>query len=308
MGAALGARDQPAPLMARPTRGPADRVNWPVVPPLVAVLGLLVLPLALVAVMSTRRPAPGFAGGIAGEYVFTLENYAVFLDTAYLRYLGDTLWLSLVATTIAAAAAYPMASWLATAPSSRQRKLAIGALMVILYASAVVKVYGVALAFGPTGLRPLLAAFWGVGLNNRLVTSTVVVVGLVNFLVPIATLMMVGPLQQVNPALSAAAQSLGANRMTTHLTVILPLCLPGVAQVFMLTYASAISAFVIPLILGRGQVNFLSNLVYARFSEVSDFPGGAALSMLLLAITLTVTLGLGWLVTNSTGLRPRIAR
>jgi ABC-type spermidine/putrescine transport system permease subunit I len=115
--------------------------------------------------------------------------------------------------------------------------------------------------------------------------------------------MLVAPLQQINPALPAAAQSLGANRITTHFTVILPLCLSGIAQVFMLIYASAISAFVIPLILGRGQVSFLSNLVYARFSEVSDFPGGSALSVLLLAITLTVTLGLGWIVTYASRVR-----
>jgi len=274
------------------------RINWPIMPPLIAVACLLVFPLMIVLSLSTRQVAPGQVGGIVGGYQLTLDNYLTFFHPAYLRYVTDTLWLSLIATTIAVLAAYPVAYWLAVAPSSWRRRLTIVALIVVLYASAVVKVYGVSIALGPMGLRGSIAEFWGVGMNNRLVTSTVVVVGLINFLTPIATLMMVAPFQQISPSLSAAAQSLGANRLTAHLTVIIPLCRAGISQVFMLVYAASVSAFVIPLVLGRGQVAFLSNLVYARFSEVADFPGGAALSILLLLITLCVTLGLGWIVGN----------
>jgi ABC-type spermidine/putrescine transport system permease subunit I len=246
--------------------------------------------------MSTRQAAPGAAGGIAGPYVFSLANYVAFLHPTYLRYAGDTLWLSLVATLISVTAAYPIACWLAFARKTPWRRIVLASLVITLYASAVVKVYGVSIAFGPNGMRDWLAAMWSVGPSNRLVTSTIVVIGLVNFLAPIAILMMVAPLQQINPSLGAAAQSLGANRITAHLTVIIPICRGGIAQVSMLVYAAAVSAFVIPLILGRGQINFLSNLVYARFSEVADFPGGAALSIILLVVTLAATLGLGRLI------------
>jgi len=278
-----------------------SRVNWPLIPPVAAVLLFLIVPLLVVFAISMQPSGSSLRRLWSGTFQASFENYAVFLDRAYIRYLWDTLWLSFLASAISIVAAYPIAYWLARARSSGLRKAAISLLMVVLYSSAILKVYGVALVFGPTGFRGVIAAFWDVGPASRLVTATVVVIGLINFLLPIAALVLVGPLQQVDPSLADVAASLGANRIVTHLTVLVPVCLRGIGQVFMLIYASSISAFVIPSILGRGQVAFLANLVYARFSEVSDFSGGSALSILLLAVTLGVTLGLGSLFGRQSG-------
>jgi ABC-type spermidine/putrescine transport system permease subunit I len=53
-------------------------------------------------------------------------------------------------------------------------------------------------------------------------------------------------------------------------------------------FALGASAFVIPLILGRGQVSFVTNLIYTRFSEVANYPSGATLATLLLVGVLLV--------------------
>jgi ABC-type spermidine/putrescine transport system permease subunit I len=57
---------------------------------------------------------------------------------------------------------------------------------------------------------------------------------------------------------------------------------------FMLCFTFSISAFVIPLVLGKGRVLFVSNLIYSRFGEVGNYPGGAALSIALLGLSLLV--------------------
>ena len=47
----------------------------------------------------------------------------------------------------------------------------------------------------------------------------------------------------------------------------------------------------VPLILGKGRLLFISNLIYSRFSEVANYPSGAAMSMVLLVISLLIIYG-----------------
>jgi putative spermidine/putrescine transport system permease protein len=52
-----------------------------------------------------------------------------------------------------------------------------------------------------------------------------------------------------------------------------------------------LSAFVIPMVLGKGRILFVANLIYTRFSEVADYPSGAAISLVMLALSLIVIYG-----------------
>jgi putative spermidine/putrescine transport system permease protein len=92
----------------------------------------------------------------------------------------------------------------------------------------------------------------------------------------------------VNPKLNQAAQSLGAPRYLAFLTIDTAICLPSLLSTAVLTFSLCISAFLIPMILGRGFVEFVSNLVYARFSELFDPATGAAMAIALLAVTLAI--------------------
>jgi ABC-type spermidine/putrescine transport system permease subunit I len=77
-----------------------------------------------------------------------------------------------------------------------------------------------------------------------------------------------------------------------HATITLPLSARGLLAAFMLCFTFAISAFVIPMVLGKGRVLFVSNLIYSRFGEIGNYPGGAALSVTLLALSLIVVYAL----------------
>jgi ABC-type spermidine/putrescine transport system permease subunit I len=111
-------------------------------------------------------------------------------------------------------------------------------------------------------------------------------------LIPIVALTLIATVQNINPRFSEVAQSLGASRAQAMLTVVVPLSMRGVMSVFVLCYSLSLSAFVIPMVLGKGYVLFVTNLIYSRFSEVSDWPGGAALSITMLALSLLVVYGL----------------
>jgi ABC-type spermidine/putrescine transport system permease subunit I len=68
----------------------------------------------------------------------------------------------------------------------------------------------------------------------------------------------------------------------------MPLCIRGLVSAFMVSMTLGISAFVIPWILGRGRVLFISNLVYSRFSEVANYPSGAAISIVMMVASLVL--------------------
>jgi putative spermidine/putrescine transport system permease protein len=57
-----------------------------------------------------------------------------------------------------------------------------------------------------------------------------------------------------------------------------------------------ISNFVVPLILGRGVVLFTTNLMYVRFSDVANFPSGAAIGIIMFVLTALVIYAMTLLV------------
>jgi ABC-type spermidine/putrescine transport system permease subunit I len=70
------------------------------------------------------------------------------------------------------------------------------------------------------------------------------------------------------------------------MTVTLPLSGRGLVAAFLFSFTFSISAFVIPMILGRGRVLFVSNLIYNRFSEIANYPSGAAISIVMFLLSL----------------------
>ena len=103
-----------------------------------------------------------------------------------------------------------------------------------------------------------------------------------------ATLTLLGTIQNVDPRLFDAALALGAPGWKAHLTITLPLCMRGLLAAFLFAFTFSISAFVIPMILGKGRVLFISNLIYNRFSEIADYPSGAAISIVLFGVALAI--------------------
>jgi len=115
-----------------------------------------------------------------------------------------------------------------------------------------------------------------------------IMLGLLHYVVPMSALVLIGTIQNVNPRLVEAAQALGAAKWKSHLKVTIPLSARGLLSAFLISFTLSISAFVIPMILGKGRVLFISNLIYNRFSEIANYPSGAAISIVLFAVALVI--------------------
>src|SRR5436190_2280928 len=157
-----------------------------------------------------------------------------------------------------------------------------------MFLSVLVRTYALELTFGAAGpLRPLLLSL-GIMTNGRTYIEVLVGGGLLHYIVPVATLTLLGTIQNVDPRLVDAAQALGAPGWKAHLSITLPLSMRGLLAAFLFAFTFSISAFVIPMILGKGRVLFISNLIYTRFSEIANYPSGAAISVVLFVLAMGI--------------------
>lgn len=256
-------------------------------PGLLVLLFLFFLPLLNTLLVSFKLFKSGEIGAAANA-PFTFQNYLQLLKPAYLYYFYQTYWISFLATAIALLVGFPIAYIVARLPSGWKRKLIISFLVMIMFLSALVRVYSIALTFGPVGFLMPIARFLGLNPNGGLMIEIITIIGLLHYVIPMSALVLIGTIQNINPRLTDAAEALGAPRWKAHLTVTVPLAKKGLFEAFLISYTLCISAFVIPMILGRGRLLFVTNLIYNRFSQIADYPSGAAMAMIMVIVSLVL--------------------
>ena len=157
--------------------------------------------------------------GSARDAPLTLQNYGELFRPAYARYFADTFRLSFVASLLALLLAYPIGYRVAREGSPRVRRAWISFLVVMLFLSILIRVYAVSLAVGPAGFGRGLAEVLGLTLNSRGYAELSIVLGLLHCLIPMAAIVLLAPLQALNPRLVEAAQALGAPAWKAHATI-----------------------------------------------------------------------------------------
>ena len=250
-------------------------------------LALFVLPMAGLLIQSLRYYEPGSIGS-AADAPFTLANYAELFKASFAVFFFQTLRISLLASLAGVFFAFPLAYWIARRLSARWRMIAIGFFVALMFLSVLVRTYALELTFGATEPFGAMLRDLGIATNGRPYIETLVGMGLLHYVIPMAVLTLVATIQNVDPRLTDAAQVLGAPSWKAHLTVTLPLSMRGILAAFLFGFTFSISAFVIPMVLGKGRVLFISNLIYTRFSEIANYPSGAAISVVLFVLAMGI--------------------
>jgi ABC-type spermidine/putrescine transport system permease subunit I len=254
-------------------------------PGLLILAGLLVAPIGLMAIESFRPFVAGTVGSAAG---WTLHNYTELLEPAYAFYFWDTFRIGFIVSAIAVILGAPLAWEAARTRSRLLRVLIFGLLIGLLFMSLVARLYAIQMTWGTTGPLAFFGTLIGVPARSAGYAAIQVSIGLLHFVLPMAALVLIGTFQNISPRLEEAAASLGAPRWRVALTVTLPLAVPGLLSAFMISFAMCISNFVVPLILGRGVVLFVTNLMYTRFSDVANYPSGAAIGIVMFVLAAAV--------------------
>jgi spermidine/putrescine transport system permease protein len=85
-----------------------------------------------------------------------------------------------------------------------------------------------------------------------------------------------------------AAHDLGAPRSRALRRVLIPIAMPGIAAGSLLVFIPCLGAFVTPALLGGGKTLMLGNVIQMQFGASRNWPFGASLSVVLLALMLIV--------------------
>ncbi len=233
------------------------------------------------------------AQGIVGLPV-TLDHYRHFFGTPlYAHVLWTTLRISLCATGIAALLAYPVALVMVrTGPiAARMITMIVIAPLVV---SVVVRTYGwqVILGSGSTGVLNWILLSTGLTHTplRLLYTDTAVVIGSLHVFFPMMVLPLASALGKIDPSIEDAAKTLGANSWRSFRRITLPLSLPGLAVGCTLVFSLTAGSFVTPAILGGSTAQMLGMLVDQQILVVYDWPFGATVATVLVAIVLTINI------------------
>ena len=247
-------------------------------------LVLLVLPIAIVVLFSfgERSRTGGYAGG------FTLENYGTILRTP--EAFTTSLSLAVFGTLMCLLIGLPLAYFIATRAGNR-KALFIVLLVIPFWTSFLIRTYAWLMILGPEGLAGFIGDTIGNPAFRILGTEFGVLLGLVYGYLPLMVFPLYVTLERMDRTLVEASKDLGAGRWATFRQVTLPIALPGLITGSILVFIPMMGEYVIPQILGYGQVFTLGNALVLRFIESRNWPAGSAQAVgLILVMLVTVTL------------------
>ena len=227
---------------------------------------------------------------------FTLEHYAGLLEApVYLKVLGNTMRIALIATLANVAIGYPLALWM-RGLGHRARMIALALVVLPFWVSILVRTYAWIVVLGNGGLvnRGLQ---WS-GLTDApvsfLYNELGVTIGMANVLLPFLVLPLFAAMIRIDDRLLQAAASLGAPPRTIFWKVFFPLTLPALAAGTLLVFILCLGFYVTPAILGGGRVPMISNLLDTLINRIPRWEQASAISTILLAVTLLIFAAYRW--------------
>lgn len=258
-----------------------------VIPPLVFVVVMFLVPLLQMAQLSLR-PTDAFNRVLDG---WTIENLQRVLTEPYFAdAIVFTLVNATIVTVVCAAAAFPL-SWVITRTERRWLKVLVFMVVISpMLTSVVVRSYGWRILLSAEG--PINQVLQGVGLTDEplsLLTSRAgTVISIIHVLLPFFVLMLNSSLKALDQSVLRAAQSLGAGAARRFFEVILPLAVPGVIGGAIVVFSLSMGIYVTPLLIGGVNQPIGGLRVYTQVMSSFDYPTAAAMSFVLLLISLVV--------------------
>jgi ABC-type spermidine/putrescine transport system permease subunit I len=230
-----------------------------------------------------------------------LAHYGQILERAvYLKVLGNTFRIAAIATLVCVLLGYPLAYWMRSLSPGRQL-LAVALVVLPFWVSILVRTYAWIVILGNDGL--VNRSLQGLGLSGAPVSFLYnqfgVVLGTANVLLPFLVLPLFAAMLKLDDRLLQAAASLGASRRTIFWRVFFPLTLPSLAAGAILVFILTLGFFITPAILGGGRVPMIANMLDLLINRLPRWELAAAISTVLLVLTLACYAAYRWVGTRS---------
>lgn len=225
------------------------------------------------------------------DWAFTLENYDRFLtNPTYGKLLWKSLTLGLTVTLLCILIGYPCALVLARTIRGRARETLFLLVILPFWSNSLVRIFSWAIVLRGNGvLERSIEFFLPFDIRlNLMFTTTAVVIGLVHSYLPYVVLTSYLALQAVDDDIIEAARSMGASKLTILRRLLLPLSMPGLLAGAVLVFVPVVGSFMEPRILGGRVGTYYGTVIEDQFVAVYNWPLGAALSFILLAVVLLI--------------------
>jgi spermidine/putrescine transport system permease protein len=220
---------------------------------------------------------------------FTPGNYSKLFDPLYLSIYGDSLWIAALSTIFCILLGYPFAYIMANAAPLRKTMMLM-LLMLPFWTNSLIRIYGWRTLLGASGV--LNTALLGIGLIQKpleiLFTKPAIVLGMVYTLFPFMVLPIHTSVDKLDRTLLEAASDLGAKRRRAFVHITLPLTVPGIFAGSIMVFIPALGYFFVADLMGGGKAQLIGNLIERQFKEAYNWPLGAALSIILIVLTLVL--------------------
>lgn len=283
------------PLSSRlPGRVVMAAILWPA---LAMILLFMVVPVAIMAVYSFLEPAT--YGGVVWK--FSTAGYQQILferdfltdklvfSPDYVLILWRSVLQAAVATVLCLIISVPTAYFIATRPE-RSKAIWIYLITIPYWVNLLIRT--IALLFILRDDGPVNASLMAVGLVDSPLplsyNSFAIGLGLVYSFLPFMVLPLYSAFERFDFNLLEAAYDLYASRRVAFFRIVLPVMRPGLVAGGLLVFIPAIGSYLAPDILGGGKTLMVGNLIGTQFQGARNWPFGAALSMILLTLTLIV--------------------
>jgi spermidine/putrescine transport system permease protein len=264
------------------SNGGNTKQGYTLLAPTLVVMGLaLAAPLALMAITSLKNQS-----GLTFAQGWTLAQYADVLGRASYRALFiRSVLISSAVTLVTVTLAYPMAYFVAF--HARHKFVWLVALTIPFWTSYLLRVFAWKIILGFNGVINsglMRLHLIGQPLEFLLYNPFAVVVTLAHAWAAFAILPIYVSLEKIDRSLLEAASDLGDSAFRRFLRITLPLSMPGVIGAAILIFVPTTGDFVTPQLVGGAKGTMIANLIEVQFNAAGNWPLGAALSLVSMAM------------------------
>ena len=196
--------------------------------------------------------------------------------------------LALVTTVICLVVAYPFA-WFCAHQRPTVRNVLLVAVMIPFWTNFLVRNYAWRILLSEVGPISSFTEAIGLGETDILFTKLAVVIGLVYAYLPFMILPLYASIDRLDRRLVEAGRDLYGSGPQTFRRVVLPLTMPGIIAGSILVFVPSMGAYVTPELLGGGKETLLGSYIVTQFLTARNWPVGASLSFVLMAVMLVST-------------------
>ena len=207
----------------------------------------------------------------------------------YIQLYTKTLRMALIITVLCLLLGYPLAYYLANAPSKTANMLMIFVLLPFWTSLlvrttawiALLQTNGVINSF-LTSLRITAEPL------DMLYTEFSTIIAMTHILLPFMILPLYSVMKGIDPTLMRAAMSMGARPIPAFLKIYLPNTLPGLSAGALLVFIISVGYYITPALVGGTDGQMISNIIAFHMQQSNNWGLAAALGTLLLALILTL--------------------